>query len=149
VCGLEEANTAENDPTSPQLVIDFMPEQKTISMMGATMRLGAHKIIISRESLAYSLYGAEEIYERHRHRYEVNPEYRQILEKSGLVFSGKSIDGRRMEILELPEKSFFFASQYHGEFQSRPGKPDPEYYGFVKACLERKRKIMHLHSPKV
>ena len=149
MCGLQEANTAENNPASPQLVIDFMPEQKTISMMGATMRLGAHKIIISRESLAYSLYEAEEIYERHRHRYEVNPEYRHILEKSGLVFSGKSIDGRRMEILELPKKTFFFASQYHGEFQSRPGKPDPEYYGFVKACLERKLKISQQHSPKV
>ena len=138
ICGLEKANTAENDPASPQLVIDFMPEQKTISMMGATMRLGAHKIIITRDSLAHSLYGTEEIYERHRHRYEVSPEYRHVLEKSGLVFSGRSVDGKRMEILELPKQSFFFASQFHGEFQSRPGKPDPEYYGFVQACLEKK-----------
>jgi len=88
--------------------------------------------------VAHRLYGAEEITERHRHRWEVNPDYWDVLEKHGLVFSGKSPDGRRMEILELPSKFFFFASQFHGEFKSRPSKPDPEYYGFVKACLDKK-----------
>jgi CTP synthase len=138
VCGLENANSTEINPAAPYPVIDLMPEQHGVEMKGATMRLGAHKIIISKDTLAYSLYKSEEIYERHRHRYEVNPEHRPTLEKHGLVFSGRSTDGRRMEILELPEEHFFFASQFHGEFKSRPGKPDPEYYGFVKACLDRK-----------
>lgn len=105
---------------------------------GATMRLGSHKILVEQGTLAYSLYKSEEIDERHRHRFEVNPLHIPTLEKGGLVFSGKSVDGRRMELLELPGKFFFLASQFHGEFKSRPDKPDPEYYGFVKACLDRK-----------
>jgi CTP synthase len=115
-----------------------MPEQKDIKEKGATMRLGAHNIIIKKNTLAHTLYRAEEISERHRHRYEVNQEYMETLEKHGLVFSGKSPDGKRMETLELPSNFFFLASQFHGEFKSRPGKPDPEYYGFVKACLDKK-----------
>ena len=102
------------------------------------MRLGAHEVIIKKGTLAYRLYGTTEIYERHRHRWEVNPDYWSTLGNHGLVFSGKSPDGRRMEILELPDKSFFFASQFHGEFKSRLGKPDPEYYAFIKACLNKK-----------
>ncbi|MEM3442537.1 MAG: CTP synthase [Candidatus Bathyarchaeia archaeon] len=138
VCGLAEASSAEINPKSPHLVIDLMPEQRGIEYKGATMRLGAHKIIIKPNTLAHKLYKSEEIFERHRHRFEVNLDYLEKLEKNGLVFSGKSADGRRMEILELPNHYFFFASQFHGEFKSRPGKPDPEYYGFVKACLDRK-----------
>jgi CTP synthase len=115
-----------------------MPEQKDVKEKGATMRLGAHKIIVKKNTLAHKLYSAEEISERHRHRYEVNQEYLETLEEHGLVFSGKSPDSRRMEILELPSNFFFFASQFHGEFKSRPGKPDPEYYGFAKACLDKK-----------
>jgi len=138
VCGLKDANSTEIDEKTPHPVIDLMPEQYQTTYKGATMRLGAHKIIIMEGTLAHKLYGALETYERHRHRYEVNPEYIGILEKNGLVFSGRSPDGRRMEILELPDKFFFFASQFHGEFKSRPGKPSPEYYGFVKACLDRK-----------
>jgi CTP synthase len=137
-CGLKEANSTEINPNSPYPVIDLMPEQRDIEIKGATMRLGAHKIIIKPNTLAYTLYKSEEIYERHRHRFEVNMDYLEKLEKNGLVFSGKSVDGRRMEILELPNHYFFFASQFHGEFKSRPGKPDPEYYGFVKACLDKK-----------
>jgi CTP synthase len=116
-----------------------MPEQRGVKDKGATMRLGAHKIIIKRGTLAYRLYATEEIYERHRHRWEVNPQHWNILEKHGLIFSGKSPDGRRMEILELSDKFFFLASQFHGEFKSRPGKPSPEYYGFVRACLDKKQ----------
>jgi CTP synthase len=138
VCGLESANSTEIVPSTAFRVIDLMPEQKEVEMKGATMRLGAHKIIVNKETLAHRLYKSEDIYERHRHRYEVNPEHRPTLEKNGLVFSGRSVDGRRMEILELPEKFFFFASQFHGEFKSRPSRPDPEYYGFVKACLDKK-----------
>ncbi|MEM2994753.1 MAG: CTP synthase [Candidatus Bathyarchaeia archaeon] len=138
VCGLKEANSTEINPNTPYPVIDLMPEQRGIEIKGATMRLGAHKIIIKPDTMAYTLYNSEEIYERHRHRFEVNLDYLEKLEKNGLVFSGKSADSRRMEILELPNHYFFFASQFHGEFKSRPGKPDPEYYGFVKACLDRK-----------
>jgi CTP synthase len=139
VCGLENANSTEINPDTPHPVIDLMPEQRGIEDKGATMRLGAHKIVIKRGTLAHRLYGAEEIYERHRHRWEVNPQHWEVLEKHGLVFSGKSPDGRRMEILELPDKFFFLASQFHGEFKSRPSKPSPEYYGFVRACLDRKQ----------
>jgi len=138
VCGLKDANSAEINPDSPYPVIDLMPEQRGIEIKGATMRLGAHKIIVKPNTLAHALYKSEEIYERHRHRFEVNIDYSETLEKNGLVFSGKSTDGRRMEILEIPDHFFFFASQFHGEFKSRPGRPDPEYYGFVKACLDRK-----------
>jgi len=138
VCGLENANSTEINPNSPNLVIDLMPEQRGIDYKGATMRLGAHKIIVEPNTIAYKLYESQEIYERHRHRFEVNLDYSETFKKNGLVFSGKSEDGRRMEILELPDCFFFFASQFHGEFKSRPGKPDPEYYGFVKACIDRK-----------
>jgi len=138
VCGLKEANSTEINPNSPYPVIDLMPEQRGVEIKGATMRLGAHKIIIKPNTMACTLYKSEEIYERHRHRFEVNLDHLETLEKNGLVFSGKSADGRRMEILEMPEHFFFFASQFHGEFKSRPGRPDPEYYGFVKACLDKK-----------
>jgi CTP synthase len=137
-CKLNEANSTEINPNTPYPVIDLMPEQKDVKEKGATMRLGAHKIIIKKNTLAHTLYRAEEISERHRHRYEVNQEYLETLEKYGLVFSGKSPDGKRMETLELPSNFFFLASQFHGEFKSRPRKPDPEYYGFVKACLDKK-----------
>ena len=138
VCSLENANSTEINPDTPHPVIDLMPEQRGIHQKGATMRLGAHNIIIEKNTIAHRLYGATEIYERHRHRWEVNADYKEILEQHGLIFSGRSPDRRRMEILELPDKYFFFASQFHGEFKSRPGKPDPEYYGFVKACLDKK-----------
>ncbi|MDH5439826.1 MAG: CTP synthase [Candidatus Bathyarchaeota archaeon] len=137
-CGLEGANSTEIDEATSLPVIYLMPEQRNVKAKGATMRLGSHKVIVSEGTLAYSLYESGEIYERHRHRWEVNPEYWDILQKHGIVFSGKSPDGRRIEILELPDRFFFFASQFHGEFESRPRKPEPEYYGFVKACLDRK-----------
>jgi len=138
VCGLKDANSTEINPSSPHPVIDLMPEQRGIEYKGATMRLGAHKIIVESDTRAYALYKSEEIYERHRHRFEVNLDYLETLKKNGLVFSGKSTDGRRMETLELADRFFFFASQFHGEFKSRLGRPDPEYYGFVKACLDKK-----------
>jgi CTP synthase len=138
VCGLAEASSTEMNPNSPHPVIDLMPEQRGIEIKGATMRLGAHKIIIEPNTIACMLYKSEEIYERHRHRFEVNLDYLEQFRKKGLAFSGKSADGRRMEILELSDHYFFFASQFHGEFKSRPGKPDPEYYGFIKACTDKK-----------
>ena len=138
ICGLKGANSTELDPDTPHPVIDLMPEQRNVKYKGATMRLGGHEVIIKEGTLAYKLYNSRKIVERHRHRWEVNPKYWKVLEDNGLVFSGSSPDGRRKEILELPDRYFFFASQFHGEFKSRPGKPDPEYYGFVKSCLDRK-----------
>jgi len=138
VCGLKDANSVEINPNSPHPVIDLMPEQRGVEYKGATMRLGSHKVIIEPDTMAYSLYKCGEAYERHRHRFEVNLDYLEVLKKNGLQFSGKSRDGRRMEILELPSKYFFFASQFHGEFKSRPGRPSPEYYGFIRACVNKK-----------
>ena len=138
VCGLKDANSTEINPNSPHPVIDLMPEQRGVEYKGATMRLGAHKILLEPGTMAHRLYKAEEVHERHRHRFEVNLDYLEVLAKNGVVFSGRSADGRRMETLELPDKFFFFASQFHGEFKSRPGRPSPEYYGFISACLNRK-----------
>lgn len=138
VCKLNEANSTEINQDTPNPVICLMPEQLNVRYKGATMRLGVHKVIIKEGTLAYRLYKRSEIWERHRHRWEVNPDYWKILEAHGAVFSGKSPDGKRIEILELPDRFFFFASQFHGEFKSRPGKPEPEYYGFIKACLDKK-----------
>jgi CTP synthase len=138
VCGLKDANSREINPNSPHPVIDLMPEQRGVEYKGATMRLGAHKVIIEPKTIAHNLYKCDEAYERHRHRFEVNLDYLKNLEKNGLHFSGKSTDGRRMEILELPSHYFFFASQFHGEFKSRPGSPSPEYYGFISACVNKK-----------
>jgi len=149
VCGLEGAGSTELHPETPHPVIDLMPEQTAVKHKGATMRLGAHKVVVEKGTLAHKLYGSDEISERHRHRWEVNPEYWNTLKKHGMVFTAKSEDQRRMEILELPEKFFFFASQFHGEFKSRPSKPDGEYYGFVKACLDKKQgRAKHLQELK-
>lgn len=136
--GLDKANSTEIDPDTPHPVIDLLPEQKRVKAKGGTMRLGAHEIMIDPGTLSIALYRRPVIHERHRHRYEVNPAYLGTLRKSGLVFSAKSPDGRRMEALELPDQYFFYATQFHPEFKSRPGKPDPAYYGFIKACLDRK-----------
>lgn len=138
VCGLKDANSTEINPNSPHPVIDLMPEQLGIENKGATMRLGAHKIILEEGTIAGSLYKRADVYERHRHRFEVNLDYQELLKKNGLCFSGKSTDGKRMETLELPNNYFFFASQFHGEFKSRPGRPSPEYSVFIDACLSKK-----------
>jgi CTP synthase len=139
VCGLKDANSTEINPASPYPVIDLMPEQRGVEYKGATMRLGAHKIVLERDTIAGSLYQQEDVYERHRHRFEVNLDYAELLRKNGLCFSGRSSDGKRMETLELPNSYFFFASQFHGEFKSRPGKPSPEYFFFIRACLNKKQ----------
>jgi CTP synthase len=138
VCGFDGANSTEINPETPHPVIDLMPEQRGVKKKGATMRLGAHEVRVKKDTMACRLYGVDKIFERHRHRWEVNPDYWDALERHGMVFSGNSPDGRRKEILEVPSSFFFFASQFHGEFKSRPTKPEPEYYGFVKACLDKK-----------
>ncbi len=138
VCGLKEANSTEINPETPYPVIDLMPEQRKVNNKGGTMRLGAHEVRVHKNTIAYTLYDAEKIIERHRHRWEVNPDYWSTLKNKGMIFSGNSPDARRKEILELPDRFFFFASQFHGEFKSRPTKPEPEYYGFIKACIDKK-----------
>ena len=138
VCGLKDANSTEINPDSPHPVIDLMPEQRGIEYKGATMRLGVHKIHLQPNTLAFNLYKQGEIMERHRHRFEVNLDYMDVFKKNGLFFTGKSTDGRRMETLELPDKYFFLATQFHGEFKSRPGKPAPAYKGFIQACVDKK-----------
>lgn len=142
--GLQDANSTEIAPTTQHPVIDLMPEQRNVESKGATMRLGAHEVRIQPGTLAEHLYGRRRVWERHRHRYEVNPDYTSQLEQEGLVFSGRSLDGRRMEILELPSHYFFVATQFHGEFRSRPMSPSPPYYGLVKASLDKKLGKPHL-----
>ncbi|HVV38940.1 MAG TPA: CTP synthase [Candidatus Paceibacterota bacterium] len=140
--GLAGANTAEVNASAPHPVIDIMPDQKEkISKQdyGGTMRLGTYIAHIKEGSVAHEAYGKTEIYERHRHRYEVNPEYIEQLEKAGLVFSGKSPDGRLMEIAELPREvhPFFIASQFHPEFLSRPLSPHPLFSAFIRAASKK------------
>jgi CTP synthase len=138
VLGLEDAHTTECAPQTGSPVIDLLPEQKELEEFGGTMRLGSHPVTVKRGSLAHRLYGSETIHERHRHRWEVNPDFWGRLEKAGAEFTGWSPDGKRKEILEWPGNYFFFASQFHPEFKSRPWSPSPPYYGLVKSCLDRK-----------
>jgi CTP synthase len=138
VCALTGANSTEINANTPHPVINLLPEQGTITYKGATMRLGAYPITVIPGTLATQLYRVNTIYERHRHRFEVNPEYIPLLEKKGLKFSGTTEDKIRMEILELPSHYFYLATQFHPEFKSRPGRPDPAFYGFLKAILDQK-----------
>lgn len=135
--GLTNASSTEVNPDTRYPVVNLMPEQRSIDHIGATMRLGAYDVILVPGTLAHRLYGTEVISERHRHRYEVSQEYIEKLEKAGLIFSGRSKDGIRMEILELPDRRFHLATQFHGEFKSRPDRPAPTYNGFICASLER------------
>lgn len=137
VVGLD-CHSTEIKPDTKHPIIMILPEQYGVQQLGGTMRLGAQPVIIKEGTLAHKLYGKTKIYERHRHRYEVNPEYVETLEKHGLVFSGIAEDKIRMEILELPEHPYFIASQFHPEFKSRPLKPAPLFYGFIKAAVEKK-----------
>lgn len=134
--GLELANSTELDPVTPHPVIDLLPEQRGVEELGGTMRLGGHDIQILRGTKAFEIYSSEKIRERHRHRYEVNPNYLETLEEAGLIFSGKSMDGRRMEILEIKDRPFL-ATQFHPEFKSRPGKPAPVFKWFISEALKR------------
>jgi CTP synthase len=145
VLKLKDANTREVNPDSKNLVIDIMEDQKEKiekKKLGGSMRLGAYPCILKKGTVAYKGYANIEIYERHRHRYEVNNLYRESLEKSGLVFSGTSPDKRLCEIAELPENKhpFFLGTQFHPEFKARPLSPHPLFSLFAKACLKNKKK---------
>jgi CTP synthase len=135
VAGMEGANSTEFDPETPYPVIDLLPEQKEVRDMGGTMRLGADPVKLHDDTRAREIYGDAVIYERHRHRYEVNNHLRKRLESAGLVFSGTSPDDRLVEVIELPDHPFFVASQYHPEFKSRPLRPQPLFRDFVGAAL--------------
>ena len=137
VAGLEGANSSEVDPDTKHPVIDFLPEQREVEEKGATMRLGAYPCVLQPGSKAAAAYGTTEISERHRHRYEFNPEYRERLEAAGLLFSGSSPDGRLAEMIELPTHPFFVASQFHPEFKSKPFDPHPLFEAFVRAASTR------------
>jgi CTP synthase len=139
VCGLENANSSEFDPSSPHPVIDLMDEQKAVVDMGGTMRLGAYPAKLLPGSQVREIYGEEVVYERHRHRYELNNRYRQIFEDNGMVLSGTSPDDLLVEFIELPKSKhpFFVATQAHPEFKSRPNRPHPLFAAFVSSALER------------
>ena len=137
----EGANSSEFDSNTKYPVIDILPEQEDVTDMGATMRLGAHDIKLAPECLARDIYGGKAtISERHRHRYEVNPEFIEQIEKSGLRFTGRSKDGIRMEIAELAKHPYFMAVQFHPEFKSRPENPSRTHLGLVRAAAEYKSK---------
>ena len=135
VAGLSKAASIELDPETPDPVIALMPEQNGITNLGGTLRLGAYPCVLQPETLAHELYGKTEISERHRHRYEVNNDYREVLTKNGMVLSGLSPDGRIVEMIELKDHPFFVATQAHPEFKSRPNLPHPLFEGFVKAAV--------------
>lgn len=135
VCEIKSASSTELDPETKNPVVLYMPEQLDIKVLGGTMRLGLHDIFLKPDSNAFQIYGRKKIQKRHRHRYEFNQDYLDLLEKRGMKFTGSSDDGRRIEVLEIPTHRFYFAIQFHGEFQSRPGMPEPAFESFVKACI--------------
>jgi CTP synthase len=135
MCGYEKANSSEFDPATPDPVIDLLPGQRDVDDMGGTMRLGLYPCKLEEGSMAWECYKEEVIYERHRHRYEVNNHYRTALQEAGLVFSGVSPDDRLVEIVERHDHPWFLAGQFHPEFKSRPNRPHPLFSGFVGAAL--------------
>lgn len=137
VLGLADANSSEIDSDTSAPVIDIMPEQKDVQEMGGTMRLGKYPCVLNPESKSYQLYGASMIYERHRHRYEVNNDYREEFAKNGVLFAGTSPDNHIVEMMEIPAHPWFVACQFHPEFKSRPNRPHPLFRGFVSAAAKR------------
>ena len=136
VLGFTDAHSAELNPSTTHPVIHLMPEQDGIEDIGGTLRLGSYPCVLDKTSKAFELYGNDTIYERHRHRYEVNNYYRDDLTKSGMTLSGLSPDGRIVEMLEIPEHPWFVATQAHPEFKSRPNRPHPLFKGFIGAALK-------------
>ena len=136
VLGLKDANSSELDKNTKNPVIHIMKEQKDVSKKGGTMRLGAYPCSIKKGTLANKIYGKETILERHRHRYEFNNEYREMIENAGLKISGTSPDGLLVEMVELEKHPYFIAGQFHPELKSRPNNPAPLFVGLVKACIK-------------
>ena len=138
--GLAEANSTEFNPQSPHPVVCLLDAQRKITQIGGTMRLGAFDCVVKPNTAVYEAFGKERISERHRHRYEVNNEYRERLEAAGLRFSGTSPDGTLVEAIELPSHPWFVGIQSHPEFQSKPAEPHPLFRDFIAASLKRRLK---------
>ena len=136
VLGYADANSREMDEKTPHNVIDIMEEQKNITNMGGTMRLGAYECVLRQNSRVFNIYKKEHIQERHRHRYEFNNDFRSEMEEKGLVISGTSPDGRLVETVELPGRAFHLGAQFHPEFKSRPNRAHPLFKGFIAAALQ-------------
>lgn len=141
VVGYDDAHSIELNPNTLHPVIALMPDQNGVEDIGGTLRLGSYPCVLDTSSKAYELYGEETIHERHRHRYEVNNDYRAILVEKGMKLSGISPDGRIVEMCEIPTHPFFVATQAHPELKSRPNRPHPLFRGFVAAALEYKKEI--------
>jgi CTP synthase len=139
VLGHKDAHSAEIDPTTTFPIIDLLPEQKDIEDLGGTLRLGIYPCKLKEDTQAYAAYRDEVVYERHRHRYEFNNEFREEMEQAGFVFSGTSPDGRLVEVIELKDHPWFVASQFHPEFKSRPTRPQPLFREFVNAATNLKK----------
>ena len=138
VCGIEKANSTEFDVDSKEPIIDLMADQKSVVNMGGTLRLGNYECTITKDTLAYEDYKNRKILERHRHRYEFNNKYRELLEENGMVFSGINEKANLVEIIELPKHKHFIACQFHPEFKSRPLRPAPLFDSFIKASIGNK-----------
>jgi CTP synthase len=138
VCGLQGANSTEFDSQTPYPVIHLMDEQKSVTDMGGTMRLGTYECVITPDSLCHQIYERSVVGERHRHRYEFNPNFRERLEDMGLLSGGLSPDGRLVEMVEYKDHPWFVGCQFHPEFKSRPMSPHPLFSSYIKACLEFK-----------
>ncbi|MGQ9708626.1 MAG: glutamine amidotransferase-related protein, partial [bacterium] len=134
VCGLKGANSTEFDPNTPYPVIHLMPAQRRTRRKGGTMRLGAYPCVLKPGTLAHRSYRRNFIYERHRHRYELNIRFLPLFQRAGLIPSGRSPDRSLIEIVELKDHQFFLATQFHPEFKSRPLSPHPLFLAFIQAC---------------
>ena len=139
VCGLDEANSYEFHEETAHSVICLMDSQRKVTTKGGTMRLGAYPAHLKEGSRAHEIYGRSEISERHRHRFEVNNEYREALEEHGLVISGTSPDGGLVEMVELPSHPWFVTCQFHPELKSRPMRPAPLFASFIEAAVKYAR----------
>ena len=140
VLGYEDANSIELAPETTNPVIALMPDQEDVEDLGGTLRLGSYPCVLADGSLSLELFGQKEIQERHRHRYEVNNDYRDALTQNGMLLSGLSPDGRIVEMVEIPEHPWFIGTQAHPEFKSRPNKPHPLFKGFLAASLAHQNK---------
>jgi CTP synthase len=139
VVGYEDAHSIELNPFTEHPVIHLMPDQNGIEDIGGTLRLGSYPCVLDHSSKSYQLYGAETIHERHRHRYEVNNDYRKVLVDNGLLLAGLSPDNRIVEMIEIPDHPWFIATQAHPELKSRPNRPHPLFKGFIEASLKNKQ----------
>ena len=140
VLDIRDAHSIELDPQTAHPVIHLMPDQNGVTDIGGTLRLGSYPCILGKDTKAYQLYGTEKIAERHRHRYEVNNDYRAALTSHGMTLSGISPDGRIVEMIELPNHPWFIGTQAHPELKSRPNRPHPLFKGFIEASLKNQDK---------